>query len=137
MRIKNILRRDTQMIIKYLRIFLGRNEIVVTFVKKFNMRKFTEDELKKIDLVEKVLCKEFNVSENDFASKNSTANVSLARGFLFHFLHKYYNLSVGKMSKYYFRSPRSIFWNVSKMDFLIKQRAYRDIYERVCVELEK
>jgi chromosomal replication initiation ATPase DnaA len=101
------------------------------------MKKFTEDELAKIDLVEKVLCKEFNISENDFASKNSTANVSLARGFLFYFLHKEYNLSAGKLSKYYFRGARAIFWNVSKIGFLIKQRAYKEIYEKVCRELGK
>lgn len=100
------------------------------------MKKLTTEELNVVDITEKVICKEFNIRNSDFESKNSTANVSLARGFLFYILHKDYKISVGKIAEYYFREPRTIFWNISKIDFLIKQRVYKEIYEKVSAQIK-
>lgn len=99
------------------------------------MIKVTNDELKLIDKVEKAVCEYFLVKPQEVVNSNRTAQVSLARGYIFYILHVDYKLSIGKLVSVFFRKKRVINWNVSKIKFLLKQRIYKDIYNNICKSL--
>ena len=92
----------------------------------------TSEEKELIHKVEKEVCAYFLVNPQDIVNNNKTSNVSLARGYIFYILHVDNKISINKIANFYMRQKRVVFWNVSKIKFLIKQRIYKDIYEKIC-----
>ena len=94
----------------------------------------TIEEKNLIDNVEKKVCKYFNVDKQAIVNNDRTSQVSMARGFIFYILHKDYELSINKIANTYFRTSRAVFWHVNKVNFLLKQRMYKEIYSNICKE---
>lgn len=95
------------------------------------MRKLTEEESILVDRVESAVCRYFNVPTNALVNIDKKANSSMARGYVLYILHVDYKLSIGKLSDTYFRTTRAVFWHISKIKSLIKQRVYREIYQSI------
>lgn len=101
------------------------------------MVKPTEQEKVIIDKVEKDVCSFFGVKSQSIVSKDGTSQPTMARGYIFYILHVDRKISINKIANFYFREKRVVFWNVSKIKFLIKQRIYKDIYEKICEIISK
>lgn len=101
------------------------------------MIKPTEKEKKLIDTIESIVCKNFGVDCQSIINNDKRANTSMARGFLFYILHVDYEISIGKLSNTYLRTPRTIFWHVNKMKHLVKQRVFKEIYDKICNAINK
>lgn len=99
------------------------------------MVKPTEKEVTIIYKVERVVCKHFGVKEYEIVSKIRKSQVAMARGYIFFILHTNYNISSGKLSSYYDRTSRAIFWHINKISFLLRQRIYKEIFNQICSEL--
>lgn len=81
--------------------------------------------------VENAVCMYFNVSVDDLASSKRRSDVAMARGFVIYILHKTFHLSASKLAMEYKRTVRAIFWHVDKISYLIKQKAYKEMYETI------
>lgn len=81
--------------------------------------------------VENAVCRYFNVSVDDLASSKRRSDVAMARGLVIYILHKTFHLSASKLAMEYKRTVRAIFWHVDKISYLIKQRAYKEMYEQI------
>lgn len=97
----------------------------------------TTEEIEVIHQIEKVVCSYLLVDQQEIVNRNKTSQVSLARGYIFYILHVDRKISINKIANFYFREKRVVFWNVSKIKFLIKQRIYKDIYEKICEIISK
>lgn len=92
----------------------------------------TKDDRSIMDKVEKVICKYFNVTSISLVDKDTSNNVSMARGFLFHILHKEYKFSANKIADNYLRKRRGVFLSLSKINHQIRlQKVYKNIYEEL------
>ena len=56
----------------------------------------------------------------------------MARGYIFYILHVDKDMSTNKIANTYLRTARAVFWHVSKIKSLMKQRAYKEIYQNLC-----
>lgn len=92
----------------------------------------TQDERILIDKVEKKVCEYFGVPCQKIINRDMTAQVSLARGYIFYILHNDYGLSIGKITTIYLRKKRVVFWHISKIKELLKQKMYKGIYDEIC-----
>ena len=97
----------------------------------------TLDEKKLIDKVEKRVCDHFGINEQLVINKGRKSQVSMARGYIYYILHYDYNLSITQISNTYFLTRRAIFWHVSKVKHLLKQRIYKGIYDEICELINK
>lgn len=101
------------------------------------MIKLTTDELKTIEYVEKRVCSFLSVDRHLIATTNKTAQVSMARGYIFYILHNDYKLSISKIANTYFRTPRAVFWHINKIKHFLKQKMYKEIYNSICKKENK
>lgn len=96
------------------------------------MVKPTLDELKTIGIVEKKVCQFFGVKEQAIVNNDRTTQVTMARGYIFYLLHVDFEFSIAKIANTYHRTPRAVFWHVGKIKYFLKQRMYKDIYNKIC-----
>jgi chromosomal replication initiation ATPase DnaA len=88
-----------------------------------------EQEKEIIYKVEKIVCKFFNVTEQDVLNHNHKRDSSMARGFIWYILHYDYEMSATKIANTYYRVPRSVKSLISKTKYSIKKQSmYRKIY---------
>lgn len=91
-----------------------------------------------IDDVCKSTAKYFGFDESKLYSATKSGNVILAKHLLWHYLHYECGISVGKLSKSFYRSKRNVYFAVSKIkEGLKKQKYYQRIYESYKNEMEK
>ena len=94
----------------------------------------TQSEKDLIDTIEKKVCDYFSIPCQNIVNRDMTAQVSLARGYIFYILHVNYGLSIGKITNVYLRKKRVVFWHINKIKHLLKQRMYKEIYNNICKE---
>ena len=97
----------------------------------------TDEEKDLIDNIEKKVCDYFNIRTQDIINKDRTSQKSLARGYIYYILHCEYNMSITKIANTYHITRRAIFWHVSKVRHLLKQRIYKGIYNDICISNTK
>lgn len=85
--------------------------------------------------VEGAVCRYFNISANDLSSNNRNSDITMARGFAIYILHTSFGYSASKLAAEYRRTPRAVFWHVDKISHLIKQRAYKEMYQTLISDL--
>lgn len=100
------------------------------------MVQVTQDEKQLIDYVEKQVCDYLCVPTQAIVNRDMTAQVSLARGYIFYILHTKYKLSISKLTIIYLRKKRVVFWNISKIKYLLKQRIYKEMYDNILSTLK-
>ena len=88
-----------------------------------------------IQIVENSVCRYFNISSNDLSSKKRNTDTTMARGFAIYILHTSFGYSASKLAAEYRRTPRAVFWHVDKISHLIKQRAYKEMYQTIISDL--
>ena len=86
---------------------------------------------KEYEFIEMKVCEYFNVCIDDLSSAKRKSDIAMARGFVFYILHRIYHVSASKLAIEYKRSVRAVFWHVDKISYLIKQRAYKEMYEQI------
>lgn len=101
------------------------------------MINISNEERKLIDETEEKVCRYFNVPCQSIINFDMTAQVSLARGYIFYILHVEYGLSIGKLTTVYLRKKRAVFWNINKIRHLLKQRMYKEIYDNILSDEKK
>jgi chromosomal replication initiation ATPase DnaA len=94
----------------------------------------TQSEKDLIDTIEKKVCDYFSIPCQKIVNRDMTAQVSLARGYIFYILHVNHGISIGKITNVYLRKKRVVFWHINKIKHLIKQRMYKEIYNNICKE---
>lgn len=95
------------------------------------MVKPTKEEETILEQVEKSVCNFFGVTIDDIISRNITANITMARGYIYYILHVDKGISVNKIANSYFRTTRAVFWHINKVKHLLKQRAYAENYRKI------
>lgn len=88
-----------------------------------------------IHIVENSVCRYFNITANDLSSKKRNTDTTMARGFAIYILHTSFGYSASKLAAEYRRTPRAVFWHVDKISHLIKQRAYKEMYQTLISDL--
>lgn len=90
-----------------------------------------------IDKASKSTAKYFGFEEIKLYSATKSGNVILAKHLLWHYLHYECGISVGKLSKSFYRSKRNVYFAVSKIkEGLKKQKYYQRIYEEYKNEMQ-
>lgn len=80
----------------------------------------------------------FNIKESDLYSRIRTSECVLARHMAMYILHVDYNISIGKLSKAFFRDGRTIFYAINKVRYWIQnQKYYKRMYESFMEEYKK
>ncbi len=73
-----------------------------------------------INNVEKIVCEEFSVTQEDIRSGSRTKNVVAAKNAVWYFLYTIGGLSSSKIAKEYNTTQRNFWYAVSKLKFLTK-----------------
>ena len=100
-----------------------------------NFNTFNNVEQSNIQIVENSVCRYFNITANDLSSKKRNTDTTMARGFAIYILHTSFGYSASKLAAEYRRTPRAVFWHVDKISHLIKQRAYKEMYQTLISDL--
>lgn len=87
--------------------------------------------------VEGAICRYFCISPNDLASNSRNSEITMARGFAIYILHTSFGYSASKLAREYRRTSRAVFWHVDKISHLIKQRAYKEMYQTLMSDLNR
>lgn len=97
----------------------------------------TDEEKKLINSIEQKVCKYFGINAKTIVNNDRASQVSMARGYIFYILHRDYGISISKIANTYFRTSRAVFWHINKIKHLLKQRMYKEIYNRICESQKK
>jgi chromosomal replication initiation ATPase DnaA len=96
----------------------------------------SEENEQLIDNVENLICKYFNVPTQSIVNKDNSAQVSIARSYVFYFLHCIFKLPISVISLTYYKKRRTVFWNVNKVKCLIeKHKMHKNIFKDLTQEL--
>lgn len=92
----------------------------------------------KIEKLSRFTADYFNFKEEKLYSQKTDNNSSIARYFIWYYLHINENVSIGLLSKEFFRTRRTIFLGISKLKSMIKnQRMYNEMYNKFIDEYKK
>lgn len=92
----------------------------------------------KIEKLSRFVSKHFGIEEKKLYSSSRNSQITLARHFAWYYLHKELNVSIGTLSKEFFRSKRAVFKGISNIGWMIEnQRIYRDMYNNFTEEYKK
>lgn len=92
----------------------------------------------KIEKLSRFASKHFGIEERKLYSADRGSQITLARHISWYYLHKELNVSIGTLSKEFFRCKRAVFKGISNIGWMIEnQRIYRDMYNNFTEEYKK
>ena len=92
-----------------------------------------EQDKVEIERVNKILCRHFDVSLDDFKGKNTSRICSLAKSYALYYLHTQKGMSATTLSRGYGLHRRVVFWHISKTkDYIRIYSTTRKEYDNIC-----
>lgn len=89
-------------------------------------------------VINEICSRHFKIDERNLYSRCRFDEVVVARHILWYVLHVDMKMSVGKISKEFFRSKRQVFSAISKVKSGInKQKFYKELYEGFIQKLKE
>ena len=84
-----------------------------------------------INRVEKIVCEEFNVTQEGIRSSSRIKNVVSAKNAVWYFLYTIHGMPSSKIAKEYNTTQRNFWYAISKLKFLTKAN------KEVCIQFAK
>ena len=84
-----------------------------------------------INMVEKIVCEEFNVTQEEIRSSSRIKNIVSAKNAVWYLLYTIHGMPSSKIAKEYNTTQRNFWYAISKLKFLTKAN------KEVCMQFDK